>query len=140
MKDQTEVSPLSGEGDPLSVPLQHSFCLLRLPLPAFLSASLADCFPSLGGIQAYHVPLVCPDGLGPTCSPVMSDVSERGNWIPLYPSHTFWFKPVSTFGLALLTTLLAVHLCWPYHPTLAPDRIGARSRSIPSRVCYHPEG
>ncbi len=104
MKDQTEVSPLSGEGNPLSAPLQRSLCLLRLPLPALLSAFLAGCFPLAGGVQAYHVPLVCQDGLGPTCSPVMLVVSERGNWIPLYPSRTFWFKPVSTFGLFTFTT------------------------------------
>lgn len=34
-------------------------------------------------------------------------VSDRGNWIPPYPSHTVWFKPVSTFGLFGLTAFIS---------------------------------
>ena len=134
MKDQTEVSPLSGEGNPLSAPLQRSIRLLRLPLPALLSAFLAGCFPSSGGVQAYHVPLVCPDGLGPTCSPVMLVVSERGNWIPLYPSRTFWFKPVSTFGLFALTTFISSSL-----PLAIPSNSSA-STALMLAVIAFPRG
>jgi hypothetical protein len=56
-------------------------------------------------------------------------------WLP-----TFWSRLVSTFSLFYLTILAMVHICWPYHPTLAPDRIGARSRRLLSRFGDHPFG
>ncbi len=34
-------------------------------------------------------------------------VSDGGNWIPPYPSRTFWFKPVSTFGLFVFTAFMS---------------------------------
>jgi hypothetical protein len=37
---------------------------------------------------------------------------------PVFKAHssplTFWFKPISTFGLLKLTTFTEVHLCWSY--------------------------
>jgi hypothetical protein len=36
--------------------------------------------------------------------------------------------------------LSAIHLCWPYHAILVPDRLNASSRSLPSRFGYHPNG
>ena len=54
------------------------------------------------------------------------------------PGHVpFWSKPVSTFGLSLFTTLAAVHLGWPYHAPLAPDRPGAGSRRFSSHLRGH---
>ena len=58
-----------------------------------------------------------------------------------YTHHsTFWSKPVSTFGLSLFTTLAAVHLGWPYHAPLVPDRLSAGSRDLGSRSDRHPYG
>ena len=57
------------------------------------------------------------------------------------PGHVpFWSKPISTFGLSLFTTLTAVHLGWPYHAPLVPDRRGAGSRRFSSRLHSHPYG
>ena len=57
------------------------------------------------------------------------------------PGHVpFWSKPVSTFGLSFVTTLAAVHLGWPYHAPLVPDRPDAGSRNLGSRPDHHPCG
>lgn len=110
MKDQTEVSPLSCEGDLLSLPLQHSLCLFRPPLSAPLWASFTVCFPLVGEVQTYHVPLTYPDGLGSACSPVI--VCPRGRTLePPYRSRAFWFKPLSIFGLFVVTAFSTVHVC-----------------------------
>src|SRR5262245_23310060 len=47
---------------------------------------------------------------------------------------------VSTFGLFLVTTLAALHLGWPYHALLVPDRPDAGSRDFGSRLRRHPLG
>ena len=73
-----------------------------------------------GELRTYHVPLVCLDGLGLCLFAGDVCVSDGGNWIPPYPSRTFWFKPVSIFGLFALTTFNGSSHCWPYHRTLAP--------------------
>ena len=109
MKDQTEVCPLSRGvmllrgATPISLIVkEHSLSpssSIRSPIGVpYGSLSLS------GALRTYHVPPVCLDGLGSACPPVMFDVSDGGNWIPPYPSRTFWFKPVSTFGLFALTT------------------------------------
>ena len=57
------------------------------------------------------------------------------------PGHLpSWSEPLSTFGSSLFTTLAAVHLGWPYHAPLVPDRRGAGSRDLGSRSDHHPRG
>ncbi len=87
----------------LSVPLQNSLCFFRLPLPAPLSVSLASYFPRLGEIRVYHVPFTYPDGLGFAYSPRMREDTGNLSTDPF----TFWFKPVSIFGLSELTTFIS---------------------------------
>jgi hypothetical protein len=41
--------------------------------------------------------------------------------------RAFWPEPVSIFGSLGLTMLMAVHLCWAFHPACPSDRIDARS-------------
>jgi len=41
--------------------------------------------------------------------------------------RAFWPEPVSIFGSLDLTMLMAVHLCWAFHPACPSDRIDARS-------------
>src|SRR5208283_3548214 len=52
--------------------------------------------------------------------------------------RTFWFKPVSAFGLLDLTTFISSSLELAMPSTLAPDRLGASSRRIPSREVRPP--
>src|SRR5208337_5405697 len=47
--------------------------------------------------------------------------------------RTFWFKPVSAFGLLDLTTFISSSPELAMSSTLAPDRLGVGSRQIPSR-------
>ena len=93
-----------------------------------------------GGRRAYHVASQesswvrpRPDAGGTSSAPDESAASGPGH-LP------FWSKPVSTFGLSLFTTLTAVHLGWPYHAPLVPDRHGAGSRDLGSRSDRHPRG
>ena len=54
--------------------------------------------------------------------------------------RTFWFKPVSAFGLLDLTTFISSSPGLAMPSTLAPDRLGVGSRRIPSRDIRPPEG
>src|SRR5277367_6048928 len=54
--------------------------------------------------------------------------------------RTFWFKPVSAFGLLDLTTFISSSPELAMPSTLAPDRLGVGSRRIPSRDIRPPEG
>ena len=112
MKDQTEVCPLSrgamlpGGATPISlVTKEHSLSpssSIRSPIGVpYGSLSLS------GGLWTFHVPLVCLDGLGLCLFAGDVGVSDGGNWIPPYPSRTFWFKPVSPFGLLALTAFIS---------------------------------
>ena len=93
-----------------------------------------------GGRRAYHVASqesswVRPrlDAGGTPSAP--DEVAASG------PGHLpFWSEPLSTFGSSLFTTLAAVHLGWPYHALLVPNRLGAGSRSLGSRLRCHPFG
>ena len=109
MKDRTEVCPLSrgvmlpGGATPISfITKERSLSpssSIRNPIGVpYGSLSLS------GELRTFHVPLACLDGLGPCLFAGDVCVSDGGNWIPPYPSRTFWFKPISTFGLFVFTT------------------------------------
>ena len=113
-----------------------AFSPVLYPPPRRLALRLA--YPA-GGRRAYHVHRRNPRGLGPASTPVAlhcTDESEASG-----PGHVpFWSKPISTFGLSLLTTLAAVHLGSPYQARLVPDRRGAGSRDLGSHSDRHPDG
>src|SRR5262249_17283931 len=73
------------------------------------------------------------DAGGPPSAPDESAASGPGH-LP------FWSRPLSTFGLSLFTTLAAVHLGWPYHAPLIPDRLSAGSRDLGSPPQPPPPG
>ncbi len=52
--------------------------------------------------------------------------------------RTFWFKPVSAFGLLDLTTFISSSLELAMPSTLAPDHLGASSRRALSREARPP--
>ena len=78
--------------------------------------------------------------LGPAFTPVALHLRRGTLQPPDLATYRFWSKPISTFGLSLFTALAAVHLGWPYHAPLAPDRRGAGSRDLGSRSDRHPRG
>jgi len=125
---------------PLSGPLQTGLRLLHPPLPPRPSAHFTVCFPEWEtcGLTTFRVRIT--DGLGPACLPVvtLSTVSEGSD--AYAGPRAFWLKPVSVLGLLVLTTCRAVHICWPCHPTLAPDHLDAGSRPGASRFQDHPGG
>src|SRR5271167_2966141 len=51
---------------------------------------------------------------------------------------TFWFKPVSAFGLLEITAFISSSPGLAMPPTLAPDRLGASSRRVLSRETRPP--
>src|SRR5262249_39112230 len=65
-----------------------------------------------------------------------SDGRRRGT--PCTWPLTFWFKPLSAFGLSVLTTFIGSSLELAMPSTLAPDRPGARSRRVLSRETRPP--
>ena len=60
-------------------------------------------------------------------------ICDRRIFSPCTWSLPFWAKPVSVFGLFLVTTVTVVHFRSSVHPTLAPDRLDAGSRKLSSR-------
>ena len=71
-----EVSPLSwGVRSPLSVPLQTAFAFSIILYLHSHRLTLRLAFPE-GGIRAYHVPHVYPDGLGLASSPVAQHLRQ----------------------------------------------------------------
>ncbi len=127
----------------LATPIRPITGWRSLPPPSFTRRPVGSpCgWPTLaGGRRAYHVASqesswVRPrlDAGGTSSAPDELEASGPGH-LP------FWSKPISTFGLSLLTTFAAVHLGWPYHAPLVPDRRGAGSRDLGSRSGRHPEG
>ena len=108
-KDQKEVCPLSrGVMSPRlnSYPLYYgaAFAFSLLLYPHRYRLALRRVFP-LGAIRAYRVPLVCQSGEGPLYPP-MTVCPRQGKLESLYRPCTFWFKPVSIFGLLRVTTVV----------------------------------
>src|SRR5262252_8267019 len=138
-----EGSQLAFARGDLTTPIRPVTDRLSLPPSSFTRRPIGSpCGgPTLaGGRRAYHVASqesswVRPrlDAGGPSSAP--DDIAASG------PGHVpFWSQPVSTFGLSRFTTLAAVHLGWPYHAPLVPDRRGAGSRDLGSRSDRHPFG
>jgi len=66
------------------------------------------------GLTLFRMNLA--SGSDPSCAPAaflsMTVQRTEDHTLP----HTFWFKPVSTFGLSDVTTPADVHMCWSYPP------------------------
>ena len=144
-----EVSPLSRRGDvvrgrthPLSDPLPIGICFLPHPHSRRpVGDALQFVLPSRGGQRAYHVHLHDePRWFRLVPLRRWLGRSATGEWEALctWP-RTFWFKPVSIFGLSHLDGVYQ-QFTWVDHATgpLAPDRLGAGSRRVGSRVPADP--
>lgn len=60
-------------------------------------------------------------------------VCDRENEEPLSQPRAFWLKPVSVFGLLVLTTFIDGSHLFSIPSTLAPDRFDASSHGLSSR-------
>jgi len=70
---------------------------------------------SIQALRGSHVPLVKQKcDLGSIYTPVALNL-RVGCFQPNNPPHTFWFKPISAFGLLDITVLTIVRLIYPYH-------------------------
>jgi len=111
---------------PLSTPLQSGIRFLRNPLPALptvhLTAHLLIRFPfeQQYGLTAF--PICHTTGLGSAFSPIAL-------WRRI-PNHdwnnrlrTFWFKPISSFGLSILTAFISSSHLLPIPASLAPQPV-----------------
>jgi hypothetical protein len=96
------MSPLA---QPRSGRLQTGASPLRNPLPAALSARLTAHFPHSGGLRAYRVPHLHPDGSGPAVRGWPRRL-QRSNVFGLCPGHIPLVQASasqhSTFGLFFL--------------------------------------
>ena len=85
---------------PVSSPLQRSIRFFRFPIPTYPSTFLAIGLTFSGGIWGFHVPPIKQrNRLGPIYTPVTLMLACRIAFIPTTWSLTFWFKPISAFGL-----------------------------------------
>ena len=127
----------------VSTPIRPVTGRPSLPPPSFTRRPVGPPYggPTLaGGRRAYHVASQESSWVRPRLDAGGAS-SAPDEFAAPGPGHLpFWSKPVSTFGLSLFTTLTAVHLGWPYHAPLVPDRRGAGSRDLGSRSDRHPDG
>ena len=93
----TRIRPITG---------RHS--LFPTPLPASPLVGLATSLPSFRkeryGLTTFHK--VDKDGLGALCPPVVLGVHDRVRARPCTHYSAFWLKPISIFGLSLITTFI----------------------------------
>ena len=119
-------------------PITGWHSLFPTPIPALPSAPLTIRFPPLrrstGLPRSAYVPL---DGLGTTCSPVGSSSAIGEGGAPIPPHLPFGSRLSAPLPCWFSRRLLVVHICFPYHPTLAPDRLDAGSRNLSSRFGCH---
>ena len=112
--------------------------LFPTPIPALPSAPLTIRFPqvrrSAGLPRSASVPL---DGLGTTCSPVDSSSAIGERRAPIPHHLPFGSRLSAPLPCWFSRRLSVVHICFPYHPTLAPDRLDAGSRNLSSRFGCH---
>src|SRR5271165_5240051 len=78
------------------------------------------------------------DGLGSASPPVAPTATTGEGRHPCTWPRTFWFKPLSAFGLLDLTTFISSSPELAMPSTLAPDRLGASSRRVLSRETRPP--
>ena len=91
-----------------------------------------------GGRRAYHVPRTY-QGWFRLCLFAGGSTAAAGEGEhPCTGPLTFWFKPLSAFGLLVLTTFISSSPGLAMPSTLAPDRLGASSRRALSREARPP--
>ena len=78
------------------------------------------------------------DGLGSASPPVAPTATTGEGRHPCTWPRTFWFKPLSAFGLLDLTTFISSSPELAMPSTLAPDRLSASSRRALSREARPP--
>jgi len=105
-----------------------AFAFSIIPCPQAYQRPLRLAFPCgrpTGLPRSAQVTIV--SDLGPTCTPEVQR-SRQGNRYALVLT-SYHFGPGVSHDLAVssilrlfyVTTLAVVHICWPYHPTLAPS-------------------
>ena len=110
--------------------------LLRYPQPRWRTLRLA--FPGREGYGLTTFHGCIKDRLGSACSPVARQRRQGKEDTPA-PGHVpFWFKPLSAFGLLVLTTFISSSPGLAMPSTLAPDCLGASSRRALSREARPP--
>ena len=78
------------------------------------------------------------DGLGSASPPVAPTATTGEGRHPCTWPRTFWFKPLSAFGLLDLTTFISSSPELAMPSTLAPNRLSASSRRALSREARPP--
>src|SRR5271157_269678 len=78
------------------------------------------------------------DGLGSASPPVAPTATTGEGRHPCTWPRTFWFKPLSAFGLLDLTTFISSSPKLAMPSTLAPNRLSASSRRALSREARPP--
>lgn len=121
-EDHAEVCPVSRGVmfQPLSRPLQPGVRFLCDPIPAPPTVFLTVHLPKGQRYGLTTFPVCHTTGLGPTF--FTGDLGRRR--IPSSDgnnrSRTFWFKPVSSFGLAMFTVFISSSHMLPIPVSLAP--------------------
>ena len=123
-----------GRTHPRSARLPSGLGLFPHPSSAVSSASFAVRLPLRGDHGGYFVHRLGHSGLG-SCLSAGGAPSATGEFGAPVPDHLpFWVKPISIFGLSLVTAFISTSPGLTCPGLLAPDRLDADSRRVGSRV------
>ena len=99
-------TPPKGKSAPFRVkhklyPLHYigTFASSCLPYPQSHRLALRLAFLLKGELRAYHVPHICPSGLGPACRPRVQPLRRVSENHPSLTLCLFWLKPIKHLGL-----------------------------------------
>ena len=122
----------------LSVSLQNGLRFVHLLLPASPSACFTTGFPLWESYGFTMFRFYANERVRCLLVRRWLFSLRAGKGEPYAPKPlTFWFKPISIFGLLVLTTFIAVHICYPYRSILAPVPPDAGSRHLASQFNDH---
>ena len=138
IQDQSEVSPLSGQGiNPYPDHYSLAFACSDIPYPLALRRSLTGVRPpslwrQWGLPRSTRVPF--PRDVGPALTPAVRHLRRGRGRSPDLTAHLLVHACQPLWHVAYHDGSTAVHIRWPYPPTLAPDRLEADSRNLASRL------
>jgi len=122
--------------NPYPVDYRPAFAYSDLPYPRARRRTLTGHLPQslwerLGLPRCTHVPFL--KDLGPALPPAVHHLRGGRRRSPDLTAHLLVHASQPLWHVAYHDGSTAVHICWPYPSTPAPDRLEAGSRNLPSQ-------
>jgi hypothetical protein len=128
--------PFGAGHEPLSGRLQAGVRLLRHPIPpcpqALPYGSPSTIPVGAVGLTTFHTCTI-PRDVGPALPPAVQHLRGGTGRLPDLTAYLLVHACQPLWHVTYHGGSTAIHVCWPYPSTLAPDRLEANSRNLASR-------